>query len=168
MFTVVIAEKNHLQQIEEMKMFLFPLMNPKKFSFCEWNPQGKSLNQVLPGLYDAVRHREEWRALIVCDDGGLQSKNPYERAFYTPPRRKDFASEEEYLAEVRARKFAAFEEAAKQPLVRLTAWLTDRPTVTKGKNNWLHRDPEYAEYRAELEEKERLLSELTQDRKSVV
>lgn len=145
-----------------MKMFLFPLMNSKKFSFCEWNPQGKSLNQVLPGLYDAVRHREEWRALIVCDDGGLQSKNPYERAFYTPPRRKDFASEEEYLAEVRTRKFAAFGEAAKQPLVRLTAWLTDRPTVTKGKNNWLHRDPEYAEYRAELEEKERLLSELTQ------
>ena len=51
MFTVLIAEKQHIDAIQqENKLFFEPFLESKKLAFCYWNPAGQSLEDSVPGL----------------------------------------------------------------------------------------------------------------------
>lgn len=66
MFTVLIAEKEHIDAIQqENKLFFEPFLESKELAFCCWNPAGQSLQDSVPGLRDAVGRRKEWRAVII-------------------------------------------------------------------------------------------------------
>ena len=43
MFTVVIAEKTHIDSIQEYKVFLKPFIDDARVVFCEWRPEEKTL-----------------------------------------------------------------------------------------------------------------------------
>lgn len=80
MFTVVIAEKNHIDAIREYDIFLKPLIEKSDVHFCEWRPEEDTLTFAVPKLREVVGNREEWRAIVVCDERGLREKNPFDRS----------------------------------------------------------------------------------------
>lgn len=155
MYTVVIAEQEHLDSIQEYSAFLRPFLANKDVAFCPWDTEGQTLDEAVPGLVTAVARNQEWRAIVVCNEQGLKQRNPFNIISYNAPE-KDEDNLLEYLAECRERKFQAYEEAARQPLTRLMTILCERPTVSGGKNNADEEDPEFAEYRAEAQRKEEL------------
>ncbi len=152
MFTVVIAEKEHFQRIEEYSVFLKPLLDRQKFVFCEWYTAETSIEAALPQLYKVVDNREEWRAVVVCDNGGLHFKNPYDRVQYRPSEPGGTGSE----------LYQAYERAAQTPLVRLADWLCERPTITGGTGRAAEADPEYAAYLACQRKKQEILDRLSE------
>ncbi|MCR5006813.1 MAG: hypothetical protein K6A77_13015 [Clostridiales bacterium] len=88
MFTVVIAEKEHLDSIRENHIFLDPFIDKKNVAFCEWRTDEQTLREAVPKLEETVSRREHWRAVIVCNEDGLNRKNPFDLVDYTAPIRQ--------------------------------------------------------------------------------
>ena len=55
LFTVIIAEKEHIDAIRQKnKLFFEPFLESKNLAFCEWNPMGQTLSEAVPGLQAEV------------------------------------------------------------------------------------------------------------------
>lgn len=167
LFTVVIAEKEHIDSIQEYRAFLKPFLDDTRVEFCQWKPEEDSLADSVPHLAQAVAHQREWRAVVLCDERGLTQKNPFDLVPFQPPERPSDCSGEEgaqilqsYLEQLQRLKFQAFEQAARQPLTRLMTRLCETPLVTRGKNNASSQDPEFAEYLAESAYKQQLREQI--------
>jgi hypothetical protein len=161
-FTVVVTEQEHLDSIREYKAFLRPFLENSQVEFCRWRTDGACLGEAVPELVQTVSRHDRWRMIVVCDEEGLERKNPFELVSYTPPEWPRETDQETYLQLVQKAKFAAFEEAAKKPLTRLMTWLCQSPTVTEGINN-AQADPEFAEYVAEMQKKMELRQQIMGD-----
>lgn len=162
MFTVVITEQEHLDNINEYRPFLKPFLESSQIAFCRWETSGETLNQAVPDLIPTVSRHDRWRMIVLCDEEGLHQKNPFDIVKYNPPEESRNDDRMDYLLNVRNAKFAAYETAAKQPLVRLMTWMCQTPTVTEGKNN-AQADPEFAEYMALAKRKEELRKQIIGD-----
>lgn len=133
MYTVIITEQEHIDNIREYGLFLEPFMKKTQFTPCLWKPEEKnSLKESVPSLDETVAHREEWRAIIICDEAGLNRKNPFNIVDYKQPvwEGEEKESLEAYYARRLEAKKAAYREAAMQPLTRLVTRLCEDPTVT--------------------------------------
>ncbi|MBQ7623828.1 MAG: hypothetical protein IJS65_00950 [Clostridia bacterium] len=170
MFTVVIAEKKVFDSINGYSAFLKPFEDEKNVAFCEWNTEGKTLREAVPGLEKTVRYADRWRALIVMPDGDVNRKNPFDlvefkempelKAEKNPPKgavlsRMTDVDEErpeearivrsdikEHFDVIFGIKKAQYEKAARNPLTRLAAQLCEQPSIT----NW-HEDETIGESR---------------------
>lgn len=164
MFTVVITEQAHLDSIKQYQSFLKPFLDNAHIAFCPWNLEGKTLKEAVPTLYETVSRHEQWRMLVICDEEGLHSKNPFDLvAFHEPVLTKEM-DEAAFRAQRRQARFAAYEEAATKPLVRLMTWLCQAPMASSGENNALAlEDPEFAEYLAQVSKKAQLRSQILGD-----
>lgn len=176
MFTVVIAEKEHIDSIQEYKVFLKPFIDDAHVEFCEWRPGEPSLADSVPHLVDAVSRHREWRAIVLCDENGLEKKNPFERVEYRAPVYVPLSETEDetlliehrqrYLDELKELKFRAYEQAARQPLTQLMARLCEGPLLTKNKNSRVaeYMDPidrlDYMEYQEESRKKQELREQI--------
>ena len=81
LFTVLIAEKEHIDAIrQENKLFFEPFLENKELALCTWNPAGQNLHESVPGLVDAVGRRKEWRAVIIQSNSAdsLKTQNPFD------------------------------------------------------------------------------------------
>ena len=81
MFTVLIAEKEHIDAIREKnKLFFEPFLDNKDLAFCVWNPEGQNLRDSVPGLLDAVGRKKEWRVVILNNTtpDTLKTLNPFD------------------------------------------------------------------------------------------
>lgn len=81
MFTVLIAEKEHINAIQQQnKLFFEPFLESKNLAFCCWNPAGQNLQDSVPGLQDAVGRRKDWRAVIInnCTIESGKKRNPFD------------------------------------------------------------------------------------------
>ena len=66
MFTVVIADKKHLNAIkEENSLFFESFLKNKEIAFCEWNVSGQTFKESVPDLASVVGRRELWKAVII-------------------------------------------------------------------------------------------------------
>ncbi|MDO4333604.1 MAG: hypothetical protein Q4C58_13090 [Eubacteriales bacterium] len=133
MYTVIITEQEHIDNIREYGLFLEPFMKKTQFTPCLWNPEEQnSLKESVPNLDETVAHLQEWRAVIICDEAGLNKKNPFNLVEYKEPvwEGEEKESLEAYYARRLEAKKAAYREAAKQPLTRLVTRLCEDPTVT--------------------------------------
>ncbi len=162
MFTVVITEQEHLDNINEYRPFLKPFLESSQIAFCRWETSGETLNHAVPDLIPTVSRHDRWRMIVVCNEDGLKQKNPFNIVKYAAPECSRNDDESAYLRAVREAKFAAYDKAAKQPLVRLMTWMCQTPTVTEGKNN-AQADPEFAEYMALAKRKEQLRMQIIAD-----
>ncbi|MEQ2443775.1 hypothetical protein WMO64_09875 [Pseudoflavonifractor sp. CLA-AP-H29] len=164
MFTVVIAEKEHIDSIQEYQVFLRPFIDETRVAFCRWLPGEETLADTVPQLKDCVARRQEWRVIVLCDERGLHNQNPFDVVPFCPPPREDSGQEDEapYLERLRQAKFEAFAQAARQPLTRLMTHLCQQPLVTGGRNNAAS-DPEFAEYLAESARKQELRRQIVGD-----
>ena len=144
MFTVVIAEQEHINNIEKYDLFLKPFADKQHTRILRWNREGKTFRECIPGLEDTIVHHKEWRAVVLCGKDALSQKNPFdfiECPLPEKPEGTDEGSEEGYEAlaayyhQVRQIKFAAYERAIERPLTRLATYLCEQPLATGGFNH---------------------------------
>ena len=76
MFTVVITEQAHLDNIKQYETFLTPFLNNPQIAFCRWEHSGRRLAEAVPELYSTVARHEKWRMVVLCDEEGLKTKIP--------------------------------------------------------------------------------------------
>ena len=144
MFTVLIAEKEHIDSMrQENRLFFEPFLENKELAFCYWDPQGQDLQDSVPGLLDAVGRRKNWRAVIInnCTVKTSKKRNPFDTvdrsaldALVEPPRQPaQDASVEEWEASWKAyhdaltdAKEAVYKSALEQPFQKLATWLCFR------------------------------------------
>lgn len=145
MFTVLIAEKEHIDAIrQENKLFFEPFLENKELAFCPWNPAGQSLYDSVPGLADAVGRHKKWRAVIInnANDAYLSKQNPFDVVDYSavsalrspqrqPEEKEPWDAWEQqwvsYFENLTREKEAAYRSAMEFPLQKLTTWLCFRP-----------------------------------------
>lgn len=163
MFTVVIAEQAHLDSIREYQAFLKPFLDNSSIAFCDWRQEGVNLAEAVPGLYDTVSRYEKWRMIVVCDEEGLEKKNPFDLVSYKEPQWPADMDALQYYSLRREEKFRAFGEASEKPLVKLMTWLCQQPLVTAGLNDGRSYDPDYEDYLAQAREKEAIRSRIIGD-----
>ena len=158
MFTVIIAEKEHIDRIREYDVFLKPFADLRHIALCRWEPQEDTLRKAVPELEEVVAGEKVWRAVILNTSEGSLQRNPYDLVSYTPPQR-DEDDMPAYLAKLREEKFAAFRQAIQKPLTRLVTYLCDQPLIQEGRNA-AAQDLEFAEYQAEAQYKQELRAQL--------
>ena len=184
MFTVVIAEKTHIDSIQEYKVFLKPFIDDARVVFCEWRPEEMTLADSVPHLTEAVARQKEWRAVVLCDKAGMEKKNPFERVEFTPPAYQPLTETEDidlllrhrqsYLDQLKTEKFRAFEQAVRQPLTRLMTHLCEGPLLTRNKNSRVaeYMDPvdrlDYLEYQEESWKKQELREQIIAGEKQTI
>ena len=57
MFTVLIAEKEHIDAIRrDNALFFEPFLNNRELAFCRWIPGGETLDEAVPDLTDAEKN----------------------------------------------------------------------------------------------------------------
>ena len=145
MFTVLIAEKEHIDAIrQENKLFFEPFLESKELAFCSWNPEGQSLQDAVPGLYDAVGRTKNWRAVIInnCTPETSKQRNPFDVVEYSAlrelaePNRQIQQSDnpaewisswETYFNTLSLTKEAIYKKALEFPLQKLSTWLCFKP-----------------------------------------
>ena len=145
LFTVLIAEKEHIDAIrQENKLFFEPFLENKDLAFCYWNPAGQNLQDSVPGLLDAVGRRKEWRAIVINSSSAelLKQQNPFDvvdssalAALKEPCRQ--LGSEEplvaweknwkEYYSALASVKEDIYRSALEHPLQKLSTWLCFKP-----------------------------------------
>lgn len=145
LFTVLIAEKEHIDAIQRKnKLFFEPFLKNKEMAFCEWNPAGQNLYDSVPGLADAVRRKKQWRAVIInsCSPELQKTQNPFDAVDYSsiaalsvPETYMDSKTTwedwkkkwEEYYDLLFKKKDIIYRNSLKLPLQRLTTWLCFKP-----------------------------------------
>ena len=142
MFTVLICSKKIIEDCQvTYNAFLKPLLEHPDWEFCEWNPEGDSLNEATEKLRKTVAKHKSWRAVIAYDESlggfeGISRRNPFDVAG-SVPFDLDLRTEEEIeqfrgrIADFRERKEAAFEKAVENPLTKLTSWLLGAADKTR-------------------------------------
>lgn len=78
MFTVIIAQEDYVQKVQQYELFLRPFLESEDVKFCKWNTEGQRLAEMTPELAGIVGRRKEWRAVIICDEEGLTKQNPFD------------------------------------------------------------------------------------------
>lgn len=142
MFTVIIADKEYLQKIEEYNLFLKPFLTSPDLALCRWDTEKTGITEMVPDLARTVGRRKDWRAVIICDEKGLNKQNPFDLVDYTAEKydgplhceSKDPDAVSEYqafLEKEHKKKLAAYEQAMENPLTRLVTFFCNSPSVTK-------------------------------------
>ena len=152
LFTVLIAEKDHIEAIQQSnKLFFEPFLESKELAFCHWNPAGQTLQESVPGLQDAVGRRKQWRAVIInnCNIKTSKMRNPYDcvdcsalSSLKAPAQRSGLEGSleqwetdwKEYYDAVAKAKEVIYKKALEQPLQKLSTWLCFRP------EDYIHND----------------------------
>ena len=145
LFTVLIAEKEHIDAIQQgNNLFFEPFLKNKELAFCQWNPLGETLGEAVPGLLDIVGRKEEWRAVILnnSDAKFIDKQNPFDvvdfnkiSSIESPNRQlesNDLIEEWEqnwkaYYENLSQSKEIVYNSALEFPLQKLSTWLCYRP-----------------------------------------
>ena len=152
MFTVLIAEKEHIDAIrQENKLFFEPFLENKDIALCYWNPMGQNLIDSVPGLLDTIGRRKDWRAVIInnCSIDSSKTRNPFDVVDHSaldsleePTRQPnqddvldDWVSDwKKYYEDLNLEKEAVYKSALQYPLQKLATWLCFRP------EDYIHND----------------------------
>lgn len=68
MFTVIIQSKRSSDLMKDHKFLFKPFVDDGSVAFCDWNESGTDVRSSVPDLYNIVRGKKEWRALILNTD----------------------------------------------------------------------------------------------------
>ncbi len=145
MFTVLIAEKEHIDAMQQgNKLFFEPFLESKDIAFCYWNTSGQNLQESVPGLLDSVGRKKNWRAVIINDPTteALKSRNPFDIVDYSAvdsliePSRQPESEEilddwescwKTYYETLTKEKEVIYKGALEHPLQKLSNWLCFKP-----------------------------------------
>lgn len=68
MFTVIIQSKRSSDLMKDHKFLFKPFVDDGSIAFCDWNESGTDVRSSVPDLYNIVKGKKEWRALILNTD----------------------------------------------------------------------------------------------------
>lgn len=68
MFTVIIQSKRSSDLMREHRFLFKPFIDDGTLAFCDWNESGTDVKSSVPDLYNIIKGKKEWRALIVNTD----------------------------------------------------------------------------------------------------
>ena len=68
MFTVIIQSKHSSDLLRDFKFLFKPFVDNGAIAFCDWNESGTDVRSSVPDLYNIVKGKKEWRALILNTD----------------------------------------------------------------------------------------------------
>lgn len=175
MFTVIIAEQEYLDKIEQYQLFLKPFLNNRDLHFCAWNRNKRAFAEMLPDLADVVGRRKEWRAIVICDEAGLEQQNPFDLvnlpaekfagALHGSTEKEaealDSAEYQAFMEAEHQKRMHAFDLASENALTRLVTFFCDAPTITKEEQSSLmETDRNYAYYVVENRRKRELRAQI--------
>ena len=127
MITVIIAEKEILNLFREFEIFLRPMMQSENYALCEWDKMGRTISEMLPNLYEIVEHHNEWRAIVVNNDG-LHQVNPFDFTQYSEPQPEKLGKINwNRFGERREERYRCYEKAINNPFTKLTTALCGVP-----------------------------------------
>ena len=76
MFTVIIAEKEHIDRIRGYDIFLSPFADHRHIALCRWYPEKDMLAEAVPELRGRPWPVKKRGALILTTGEGLTYRNP--------------------------------------------------------------------------------------------
>lgn len=130
MFTVIFCDKNIIKDCEEKySLFLSPL-SAGDYAFCQWNPDGATPVEMMPGIEELVKNKPDWRAVIVLSResygyANISKRNPFDFNGFRNLRALPGTVDE--LKQYRESKIEAYRTALTNPLLRLACWLCEPP-----------------------------------------
>lgn len=145
MFTVLIAEKKYIDAIRlDNKLFFEPYLSKKDYGFCEWKPEGRTLEESVPDLPNVVARKKDWRAVIIhsATPDQFTKQNPFDlvdnssveeclKPEEKPEEKASWAdwinSWKKYYQDITPLKEKMFRNAFEFPLQRLATWLCFKP-----------------------------------------
>lgn len=131
MFTVIICTKNRIKDIKETyRSYFSALLDFTKFDFCEWNPDGQTVSEALPGLKKIISGKKQWNAIAVLDDDvwGSEQINNFNPFDFVKSQKftQSFETAEEIINHRKYIEESTF-KALSNPLTRLGIWLFGSP-----------------------------------------
>lgn len=85
MYSVLFQSQRTMEFYEPFRPIFMPLIRSGGMGICQWMEAGTTVDTVIPGIYDLVSDKEEWRAVIMCmnepeDQKAFPSRpeNPYD------------------------------------------------------------------------------------------
>ena len=131
MFTVVICDRHIIDDCyNKYHLYLKPFFENDGFAFCEWNTNGETLEDALPGLANIIHNKKEWRAIVVNDSytwswNAVNKFNPFD---YVDSKRKKYVFPDfEHIREFREKELETLDKALSNPLTKLSVWLCGAP-----------------------------------------
>ena len=77
MHTVIILNKHSSDLLKDFKFLFKPFVDKGIISFCDWNESGTDIPSSVPDLYNLIKGRQEWRALVLNTDSMFDHGHPY-------------------------------------------------------------------------------------------
>lgn len=77
MFTVIIQNKRASDLMRDHKFLFKPFVDEGSLAFCDWNESGTDVRSSVPDLYNVVKGKKEWRAIIINTDSVYDYKGSY-------------------------------------------------------------------------------------------
>lgn len=68
MFTVIIKSKRSSDLLKDYRFLFKPFVDNGTLAFCDWNESGTDVRSSVPDLYNLVKGKKEWRAIILNND----------------------------------------------------------------------------------------------------
>ena len=122
MFTVIIAEKKHIDWLKKSILYTDVFRDDEQFVFCPWNTKGQSIETALPTLYECVGKRQSWKAIVLADCFDKNKKNPFDVSEYkkveVPFTTDENELKKNYDEELR-RRLNAYDKSKENPLTVL-------------------------------------------------
>lgn len=134
MFTVIICDEHIIKDCcGKYHIYLKPFFDSDSFAFCAWNAQAETLDEALPELKSIIRHKKEWRAVIVNDSSTwgfsvVNKRNPFD--FVDSEKKKYQFSSFEQIKAFRESENALYDKSLSNPLTKLAIWLCGAPINT--------------------------------------
>ena len=115
MRTIIISTKEHIDAINRYKLFFEPLLG-RETAFCEWNPAGSTIDEIVPDIYRCIDGARRWRAIILSNPNEEPRcrRNPFDVVSF--PENADVQQ-----------KMETYDRASVRPLTRLATFLCPLP-----------------------------------------
>ncbi len=86
MHTVIILNQHSSDLLQDFKFLFKPFLDKGLISFCDWNESGTDIQTSVPDLYNLIKGKHEWRALVLGTDSMREQppkfipdeKNPFD------------------------------------------------------------------------------------------
>lgn len=131
MFTVIICSENIIKDCyHKYYIYLKPFLDNKNFVLCAWDTKADNLDEAVPKLKEAIRHKKEWRAIVVNDSStwsfdAVNRRNPFD---YVDVKHKKYNfSTFSQVQEFRKAETELTDKALINPLTKLSIWLCGAP-----------------------------------------
>lgn len=77
MFTVIFLNKRSSDLLQNYKFLFKPFLDDGLIAFCGWNEAGTDIRSSVPDLYNIVKGKKDWRAVILNTDSVYDFKESF-------------------------------------------------------------------------------------------